>query len=282
MRTRAPVRLGRLWLPVVLWLAFCTALGFAGGVRQLREYEPSPAAADLLAEYERAVNAAFMSELADPNHASDVDEMLQWRARFEEVREDRAAYHYLHARVLYDANYRTSGSAEGADAGYLDLAFEHILRFLDEKVRFADGYALHGAILGQKIAAEPANVMLYARMSKRALATALRLDRNNQLAHLALAFNFYYPPEEAGGDLRLAARHFAKALAGDTAPLRAVAGVWLSVTYDQLGDTARAVEAIQQVLDFAPGFPLAEATARALADGADPFVYWERLRADGE
>ena len=90
MRTRAPVRLGQLWLPVVLWLAFCTALGFAGGVRQLHEYEPSPAAADLLAEYERTVNAAFMSELADPNRASDIDEMLQWRERFEEVREDRA------------------------------------------------------------------------------------------------------------------------------------------------------------------------------------------------
>ena len=154
--------------------------------------------------------------------------------------------------------------------------------FVDENVAFADGHALRGAILGQMIAASPARAMLHSGAAKRATTTALELDPDNQLAHLNLGFTYANAPEAFGGDRKLAVVHFRRAFASGALPLRAVAGIWLSVTYDELGDSARAVEVIERVLELAPGFPQAQATAHALADGADPVVYMQRLQNSAE
>ena len=53
--------------------------------------------------------------------------------------------------------------------------------------------------------------------------------------------------------------------------------------YHQLGDPRQAAEVIEEVMAFAPGFPLAVATARALADGTRPAgCTWIRLQHAGE
>ena len=49
-----------------------------------------------------------------------------------------------------------------------------------------------------------------------------------------------------------------------------------------LATPVRAVEVIERVLELAPGFPQAQATAHALADGADPVVYMQRLQSRAE
>ena len=256
------------------------AAGFAGGARELHDYAPSPPAAQMLAEYERVQADGFARQGAapSPEPAQVMADIQRWRERCETLHDDAAAYHYLRARIEYDAYHRLASSDGDARAGYLDRALEHIKRFAEHNVRFADGYALHGAVLGQKIAANPASAMLLARAAKQATTTALHLDPDHQLAHLNLAFTFANAPKAFGGDRKLAVKHFRKAFAGGAPALRAVAGVWLSVTYDQLGEPERAAEAIAQVLEFAPRFPPAVATARALAAGDDPALYLERLQ----
>ena len=266
----------------LVWLLGCATLGFAGGTGDLQDYDLTPAAARLLAEYERVQDEGFLMMETDGEPSSVLDDALQWHERSEELSADPPAYHYLRARIEYDAYHRVGGMGDAQSRGYLDRALEHIDRFVNESVAFADGHALHGAILGQKIAANPLNVALYAGAAKQANTTALGLDPDNQMAHLNLGFTFAYTPEAFGGDRKLAVKHFGTAFESGAVAMRAVAGVWLSVTYDQLGDSERATEVIEAVLQLAPGFPLAEATAHALADGADPLVYIQRLQNDEE
>ncbi len=269
----------KMYTSVLVLLLAGAAAGFAGGAGELHEYAPSPPAAQMLAEYERAQAEGFARAAAPaPDPAQVTDDVQRWRERSEELHGDPAAYHYMRARIEYDAYHRLAGTDGDARAGYLDRALKQIKRFVERNVRFADGFALHGAILGQKIAAHPASAMLHARAAKRATTTALRLDPDHQLAHLNLGFTFANAPEAFGGDRKLAVKHFRTAFAGGAPALRAVAGVWLSVTYDQLGEPERAAEVIGQVLEFAPGFPPAVATARALAAGDDPVPYLERLQ----
>ena len=267
-------------LRLTLLLGVATA-AFAGGAGELQDYAPDPAATLVLADYERAQDEGFLSQEANRDATRITADTRRWLERAEELRGDPPVYHYLRARIEYDAFNRLSGT-DLAQADALNRALEHIQRFVEQRVRFADGYALHGAILGQKIAAHPGSALLHARAAKRATMTALRINPDHQVAHLNLGFTFANTPEPFGGDRKAAVRHFRKAFAGRAAAPRAIAGVWLSIMYHQLGDPRQAAEVIGEVMEFAPGFPLAVATARALADGADPLVYLERLQHNGK
>ena len=271
------MRIHSLRLSLLLW----SATAFAGGAGELQDYAPDPAAALVLADYERAQDAGFLSQDANRDATRIMADTRRWLERAEDLRGDPPAYHYLRARIEYDAYHRLPGT-DRARADALDRALEHIRRFTERRVRFADGHALHGAILGQKIAANPGSALLHAGAAKRATTTALRIDSDHQLAHLNLGFTFANTPEPFGGDRKAAVRHFRKAFAGSAPAPRAIAGVWLSIMYHQLGDPRQAAEMIEDVLELAPGFPLAVATAHALADGADPLVYLERLQHDGK
>ena len=264
------------------WLLGSAAVAVAGGGGELQDYDLPAAAARMLVEYERMNHEGFVNMERAPDPEAVVERTRRWLDRSEALRDDPAAYHYLRARIEYDAYNQLADTATAEIGRYLDRALGQIRIFADEKVALADGHALHGAILGQMIAASPASALLHARAAKRATTTALELDPDNQLAHLNLAFTFANAPEAFGGDRKLAVEHFRRAFARGALPLRAVAGTWLSVTYDQLGDSARAAEVIEQVLELAPGFPQAQATARALADGADPVVYMQRLQNRAE
>ena len=267
-----------LRLAMLLWVA---AAPFAGGARDLQDYAPDPAAAQVLADYQRAQDEGFLNQEANLDATRVMADTGRWRERIEELRGDPPVYHYFRARIEYDLFHRLSGTGR-APADALNRALEHIQRFAAQKVRFADGYALHGAILGQKIAANPGSALLHARAAKRATMTALRINPDHQVAHLNLGFTFANAPEAFGGDRKAAVRHFRRAFSGSAAAPRAIAGVWLSIMYHQLGDPRQAAEVIVEVMEFAPGFPLAVATARALADGTDPLVYLERLQHAGE
>ena len=272
------MRVHSLRLTLILWGAMAA---FAGGARELQDYAPDPAAARVLADYERAQDEGFLNQEGNLDVTRIMAYTRQWLDRAEELRDAPPVYHYLRARIEYDAFHRFSDTdLAGADA--LDRALEHIQRFAEQRVRFADGYALYGAILGQKIAANPGSALLHARAAKRATMTALKIEPDHQLAHLNLGFTFANTPEAFGGDHKAAVRHFRKAFAGSAAAPRAIAGVWLSIMHHQLGDPRQAAEVIEEVIEFAPGFPLAVATARALADGTDPLVYLERLQHAGE
>ncbi len=267
-------------LRLTLLLGVATA-AFAGGAGELQDYAPDPGTALVLAAYERAQDEGFLNQEASRDATRITADTRRWLERAEDLRGNPPVYHYLRARIEYDAYNRLPGT-DLARADALDRALEHIQRFVEQKVRFADGYALHGAILGQKIAANPGSALLHARAAKRATMTALRIDPDHQLAHLNLGFTFANTPEPFGGDRKAAVKHFREAFAGSAAAPRAIAGVWLSIMHYQLGDSRQAAEVIEEVLEFAPGFPLAAATAQALADGADPLVYLERLQHDGE
>ena len=272
----------KIGVSVLGWLLASAIVAVAGGGGELQDYDLSAAAARMFGEYERMNHEGFMNMESAPDPEGVIERTRRWLDRSEALRDDPAAYHYLRARIEYDAYNQLADTADVERGGYLDRALGQIRKFVDENVALADGHALHGAILGQMIAASPASALLHARAAKRATTTALELDPDNQLAHLNLAFTFANAPEAFGGDRKLAVEHFRRAFARGALPLRAVAGTWLSVTYDQLGDSARAVEVIEQVLELAPGFPQAQATARALADGADPVVYMQRLQSRAE
>ena len=267
---------------VLGWLLTSATVAVAGGDSELQDYELSARAAQMLGEYERMQHEGFMTAEDAPDPEAVIERTQRWLDRSEALRDDPTAYHYLRARIEYDAYNQLADTGRAESAGYLDRALGQIHRFVDENVAFADGHALHGAILGRMIAASPASALLHAGAAKRATTAALAMDPDNQLAHLNLAFTYANAPEAFGGDRKLAVEHFRRAFASGALPLRAVAGTWLSVTYDQLGDSARAVEVIEQVLELAPGFPQAQATARALADGADPVVYMQRLQNRAE
>ena len=272
----------KIGVNVLGWLLASAAMAVAGGGGELQDYDLSAAAAQMLGEYERMQHEGFMTMERAPDPEGVIERTRRWLDRSEALRDDPAAYHYLRARIEYDAYNQLADTAPAESAGYLDRALGQVRMFADEKVAFADGHALHGAILGRMIAASPARAMLHAGAAKRATATALELDPDNQLAHLNLGFTYANAPEAFGGDRKLAVVHFRRAFASGALPLRAVAGIWLSVTYDELGDSARAVEVIERVLELAPGFPQAQATAHALADGADPVVYMQRLQNRAE
>ena len=222
-----------LRLALLLWVAVAP---FAGGARDLQDYAPDPAAAQVLADYQRAQDEGFLNQEANLDATRVMADTGRWRERIEELRGDPPAYHYLRARIEYDAYNRLSGTGR-APADALNRALEHIQRFAAQKVRFADGYALHGAILGRKIAANPGSALLHARAAKRATMTALRINPDHQVAHLNLGFTFANTPEAVRRRPQVAAvKHFRKAFSGSAAAPRAIAGVWLSIMYYQLGD----------------------------------------------
>ena len=273
----------RMCVSVLGWLLASAIVAVAGGGGELQDYDLSAAAARMFGEYERMNHEGFMNMERAPDPEAVIERTRQWIDRSEALagrsgglllsaRQDRIRRLQPIGRHGACREWRTTWTARSDRSASLQ----------DEKVAFADGHALHGAILGRMIAASPASALLHARAAKRATTTALDLDPDNQLAHLNLAFTFANAPEAFGGDRKLAVEHFRRAFDRGALPLRAVAGTWLSVTYDQLGDAARAVEVIEQVLELAPGFPQAQATARALADGADPVVYMQRLQDRAE
>ena len=268
---------------VLMRLVLCSSVGYAGGEGELQDYRLSATALELLREYEQVQTDRFLTTEAIDGLTDVLDDARKWLAQIDSLGGDEAAFYYLRAMVEYDAANRLDGIGEDVHRdGALSRALDHIERFVGERVAFADGHALHGAILGRKISGNPGSAMLYAGAAKTANTTALRLDPDNQLAHLNLGFTFANTPKAFGGDRKLAVGHFRSAFERGNLALRAVAGVWLSITYDQLGDFSRAIAVIEDVLRLAPGFPQAEATARALADGIDPLIYWERLQENAQ
>ncbi len=266
---------------VIMMLIAWVSVSYAGGETDLQDYELSRTAEDLLSEYERLQSDVFMRMDVHPEQSRVLEDAQEWRVRSDELRGDPPAYYYFRARIEYDTYSRLLDTSDSDAVAILDRAVEYIDMFARQNVAFADGHALHGAILGRKIAANPASALLLAGHAKGANIRALRLDPDNQMANLNLGYFFASTPDAFGGDRKLAVKHFSKAFENGEIVMRVVAGVRLSITYDQLGDSARAIEVIQRVLELAPGFPQAEATARALADGIDPVVYWEQVRSDG-
>ncbi len=266
----------KIFAHVLVGLTASAWMGWGGGGSELQDYDPSATAVGLLAEYVR-VRGDIMETHSDRSRVLDDGSM--WLDLSEGLAEDRPALYYMRARIEYDTYNRLGGAEDARNAVHLDRALEHIKLFVDSGVAYADGHALHGAILGQKIAANPVDAMRYAGSAKRASETALHLDPDNQLAHISLGFSYANAPRMFGGDLDSAVKHFREAFANGNVSMRAFAGVWLSITYEQIGESARAVEIIQEVLELVPGYSQAEATARAFEDGADPVVYLERLES---
>ena len=250
------------------------SIGFAGGDEELADYQPSPAAVRLLADYEqyheRTVQAAPSRErvAADTQH---------WLERAAALGDDPPALHYLLAWVEYEAYNLLWWS--GPAGTYLQRAHDHIRRFAELKVAYAPGFALYGLILGRMIAANPPNALAHAGTAERVTRLALELDPDNQMARLTLGLALLNTPPAFGGDPERAVEEIRAAFAGEGLTQRSLAGVWLAVAYARLGRNAEAAEAIAQVLDLAPVFLPARATAEALAQGVEPLEYWRQIRA---
>lgn len=257
---------------ITLWCS--AAIGFAGGDEELADYQPSAAAVGLLAEFEqyheRTVQAA-------PSREQVAADTQRWLERAAALGDDPPAQHYLLARVEYEAyNLRWWSGPAGT---HLQRAHDHIRRFAELKVAYAPGFALYGSILGRMIAANPPNALAHAGTAERVTRLALELEPDNQMARLTLGLALLNTPPAFGGDPERAVEEIRTAFAGEGLALRSLAGVWLAVAYARLGRNDEAAAAIKQVLDLAPGFLPARATAAALAQGVDPLEYWRQIRA---
>ena len=146
-------------------------------------------------------------------------------------------------------------------------------------VAYAPGFALYGSILGRMIAANPPNALAHAGTAERVTRLALELEPGNQMARLTLGLALLNTPPAFGGDPERAEEEIRTAFAGEGLALRSLAGVWLAVAYVRLGRIDEATDVIEQVLDLAPGFRPARATAEALAQGVEPLEHWQQTRA---
>ena len=256
---------------ITLWCSAAT--GFAGGDEELADYQPLPEAAHLLAEFEhyheRTVHAA-------PSRDQVTADTQRWLERAAALGDDPPAQHYLLARVEYEAYNLLWWS--GPAGAHLQRAHDHIRGFAEMKVAYAPGFALYGSILGRMIAANPPNALAHAGTAERVTRLALELEPGNQMARLTLGLALLNTPPAFGGDPERAVEEIRTAFAGEGVALRSLAGVWLAVAYTQLGRNDEADTAIAQVLDLAPGFLPARATAAALAQGVEPLEYWRQIR----
>ena len=256
---------------ITLWCS--AAIGFAGGDEELADYQPSPAAARLLAEFEqyheRTVQAA-------PSREQVAADTQRWLERAAALGDDPPAQHYLLARVEYETYNLLWWS--GPAGTHLQRAHDHIRRFAELNVAYAPGFALYGWILGQMIAANPPNALAHAGTAERVTRLALELEPGNQMARLTLGLALLNTPPAFGGDPERAVEEIRTAFAGEGLALRSLSGVWLAVAYLRLGRNAEAAAAIDQVLDLVPDFLPARATAEALAQGVEPLEYWQQIR----
>ena len=255
-------------------LLLCAAAGFADGSEELADYEPSPEAVRLLAEFERYYHGTILGTPTPERVAADTE---RWLERAEALADDPPAQHYLLAWIEFEAFNQLWWSAnEGA---HLPRAHDHIRRFAELKVAFAAGYALYGAIVGQMIAVNPLNVVGYAGTAGKVTETALELDPANQLARLNYGIGLLNTPPAFGGDPERAVAEIRTAYAGGDLGTRATAGVWLAIAYAKLGRTDEAARVVEEVIGLASGFAPALATAEALERGIEPLEYWRQIRA---
>lgn len=258
----------------VTMVLMCAAAGFADGSAELADYEPSPEAVRLLAEFERYYHATILDW---PGQERVAGETEHWLERAAALAGDPPAQHYLLARIEFEAfnNLWWSGN-EGA---HLQRAHDHIRRFAELNVAFADGFALYGSILGQMIAVNPLNVLGYAGTAEQVTRIALDLEPDNRMARLNSGIALLNAPPAFGGDPERAVVEMRAAYAGAELGTRTLAGLWLAVAYDKLGRSADATGTIEEVVALAPEYLPALATAEALARGIEPLEHWREVRA---
>ena len=269
-RVRAPRRRSVAVVAVLL----CASAGFADGSAELADYEPSPEAGRLLAEFERYYHGTILDWPGRERVTGDTE---RWLERAEALARDPPAHHYLLARIEYEAfnNLWWSGS-EGA---HLQRAHDHIRAFAELNVAFADGFALYGSILGQMIAVNPLNVLGYAGTAEEVTRIALELEPDNRVARLNAGIALLNAPPAFGGDPERAVVEMRTAYAGAGLGTRTLAGLWLAVAYDKLGRSDDAAGVIEEVVALAPGYLPAQVTAEALALGVEPLEHWREVRA---
>ena len=268
---RAP---GCRWVAVAFVL-LCGTVGFADGSAELADYEPSPEAARLLAEYERYYHATILDWPGKERVAGATE---RWLERAAALAGDPPAHHYLLARIEYEAFNNLWWS--GGEGAHLQRAHDHIRRFAELNVAFADGFALYGSILGQMIAVNPLNVLGYAGTAEQVTRIALELDPDNRLARLNSGIALLNAPPAFGGDPERAVVEMRAAYAGGELGTRTLAGLWLAVAYDKLGRGDDATGTIEEVMEIAPEYLPALVTAEALARGIDPLEHWREVRAE--
>ena len=78
---------------IMLWCS--AAIGFAGGAEELADYEPSPAAVRLVAEFERYHERTVQ---AAPSRERFTGDTQRWLERAAALGDDPPAQHYLLAR----------------------------------------------------------------------------------------------------------------------------------------------------------------------------------------
>lgn len=254
----------------------CATAGYADGSEELADYEPSPAAAELLAEFERYYHDTIRNRPGRERVRSDTE---RWLERARALADDAPAQHYLLAWIELEAfNNLWWVRSDGA---HLQRAHDHIRRFAESKVAFAAGYALYGSILGQMIAVNPLNAIGYAGTANQATGIALELEPDNHLARLNHGIALLNTPPAFGGDPERAVQEMRTAYSGGGLGVRTLAGVWLAVAYAKLGRSGDATAVIEEVIALAPEFLPALATAEALALGVEPVDHWRQVRTEG-
>ena len=273
-RNAGCVRVPRCRWMAVAFVLLCGTAAFADGSAELADYEPSPEAVRLLAEFERYYHGTILDW---PGQQRVIGDTERWLERAAALAGDPPAQHYLLAWIEFQAFSNLWWS--GSEGTHLQRAHDHIRRFAELNVAFADGFALYGSILGQMIAVNPLNVLGYAGTAEQVTRIALELDPDNRLARLNSGIALLNAPPAFGGDPERAVVEMRTAYAGGELGMRTVAGLWLAVAYDKLGRGDDAIRIIEEVVALAPEYLPALVTADALALGIEPLEHWREVRA---
>lgn len=167
-------------------------------------------------------------------------------------------YYYL-AEIDYRiSNYYLQADKKEEAVQYLNSGIEWAQRSIKSNKDYSNGYAVLGALLGQKISLDenPLAGMLYGPQSKNKLEKAIKLNPQNAYAHFRMGVSHLFTPKKWGGGVEKAIVSFLKAI--ELLPQNAEYYVWLGLAYKKNGQSDLAVKQFEKALQIKPSYGWAQ------------------------
>lgn len=167
-------------------------------------------AASIFAQENEAVRALMKGKVMMSSGVTkwDKDVMLQARALFERVTQDKSMAKYAHYYVAY-ADYRlatyfsqNNGNDEAKE--YIDDAIQHLEKAIQQDKKFAEALALLSSCYGQKVGLNPMFAMSLGPKSGQMIETARKLASENPRVVMLYGLGKYFTPAMFGGSKEVA------------------------------------------------------------------------------
>ncbi len=196
----------------------------------------------------------------------NIQRLISSRGFFERLVGDTTYPWLIHYYIAYaDMRihiYYFSQNDKGNAEKFVDDGIKHLEKSIELKSDFAEGYALLGSLLGNKIALNPMLGMNLGMKSSANIKKAFDLDPENPRISLIAGESAYYTPKMFGGGKDKAMEHIEKAIAyfktyKPKAPVMPTWGEDEAYTYSgliqsDLGELDAAKKSFQHALEINP------------------------------